>query len=460
MGGVSRQNCLDKKRTALWQIFFLEGIPSHSVYFARFSSQMSTVVSFDRSGTVLSVDDGFSSLLGYSTEEIVGKTLQKTILNDTESVELTAILEEIIRGNKSLELNKTTELIHKNRSTVPAHISTLIFGEGNTTIFAYQISMWLPATSLITFHFDGTILGSSNGESIFQYSDNEIVQMKFYDLVPNLKTTGISTARELKEKIEKTPNIAGKRRDGAMVPLGIQMEILEVGPISICRGKLRKLDLSKEAIFIVDRNETVLDSNADFVSEIFGYPHIDVMGTPLSKMVGFRLPQQCILPEEEKCTKRQKIDEQNRSNGSFNGQSGPPATTTFVHRCGNEIRVTVTMLPLIEAPTRLLEKSNALPFYAFRIRRVIEETRLAPKSDSDLSINPDLSKSMIDTRMKVGNYYLGSKIGEGANGTVVSATHCTTNEKVRFRACQLGVDGFAGCREDSGQICHEGRGHL
>eukprot|EP01119_Soliformovum_irregulare_P019281 TRINITY_DN6066_c0_g1_i1.p1 TRINITY_DN6066_c0_g1~~TRINITY_DN6066_c0_g1_i1.p1 ORF type:complete len:666 (+),score=178.90 TRINITY_DN6066_c0_g1_i1:148-2145(+) len=436
---------------------------------------MTTTITLDENGVVLTADAGFTPLFGLNTHDVCGKLIQQTLLPPPYDVEFQTFLRNTAEGN----IASKNRIIDMKTATgfVSVQTSLVAVGSGESTLFIFQIESFTEASCLITFHSNGAIIGSSNVESIFQFVDKDISKMTLDKLIPSIRfpkvTDSPSHARKnVRDTFSKNQGLlVGIRRDGTTVPLRIQLENIDVGSYSIFRGRLFRIAPARESVFLTDASGNILGGNFNIIESTFGHSQNSLLSRNISEISS---GLQSIFPGNQDVT---ALFQSSAASTSF--ATLPKVITgsgLMTHTAGSQIPTTFTIMMLLDstltnspifsihvtvAPDRLqtslANSPRNSPLQSLQ-RRISNSPMRKRRVTSSPTASPTAGVSHVSTSLltsvtqspgngplpmsqrhpqalapNLGIYNLGIIIGEGAYGSVRKAVNSLTGQKVAIK---------------------------
>jgi len=151
---------------------------------------LSSMVSFTTTGQVLSADESFAVIFGFAPNEIIGKSLNETILPTPYSEACASLLDSFLKtGRPQLGNRKWNfEAKHKNGEIMPIIVTLCELGQQGSKEFLAILEKGQPETCTISFDEYGNILlcRSANKMLVEFFGFKDVAKKKITDLVPDL----------------------------------------------------------------------------------------------------------------------------------------------------------------------------------------------------------------------------------------------------------------------------------
>lgn len=376
----------------------------------------STLVIMGRNGEILQTDASFSTLFGFTLDEVVGKTLQDVVMTQPYLLFLLEFLDAT--SNSRLGLHFLAECKHKNGIVFSVNVSSpSLYPQPELSgTFALQISRAQNALSTITFNEDGSITSSSNA-SIFEYSLSDLKRLTLDSILPclppqQLKGENRPSYKYLNGNVsyDRPKFVQCLTKSGLTRTL--LMEIVKIRDSSTLLAKFEHQDFENmEAIFVVDSEGIILDTN-QYTTILFGFQKNDLLNSKLAE-----LAPDISTFRETSSFKRQKTSlSQWNPSASFHS---------------SQIRTKYgEMVPIIWKTVEMGSSDR----FVIRMRRSFHV---------NLQQQPEHQQSNFVNKLckmkQVGSYLIENTIGMGAFGKVKKGTHLFTGREVAIKILNKGL---------------------
>eukprot|EP00027_Filamoeba_sp_ATCC50430_P011920 CAMPEP_0168565058 /NCGR_PEP_ID=MMETSP0413-20121227/13601_1 /TAXON_ID=136452 /ORGANISM="Filamoeba nolandi, Strain NC-AS-23-1" /LENGTH=717 /DNA_ID=CAMNT_0008596821 /DNA_START=116 /DNA_END=2266 /DNA_ORIENTATION=+ len=434
------------------------------------SMQSSTIITIKIDGIILSVDKNCCKLFGYTLDELIGQPVKKLIPPPYKeqhdqflSNYATTRIPKIIGKSRVVEGQHKDGTIFPIRLSVSkvggsGKVSAVSCGEGTTetcpvtgmkgsnphlsennnnnsllsashnplecddeTIFIGMIDKLEDKSGSITINTNGIIVScNQNVEELFGYRANELIGSNVHLIMPSphkeRHDTYISNYLKggIPKVIGKVRNVPARHKQGNVFPISLQVEPIKVGPITLFRGKIEKVN-EMEAVFLIDGDGLIKSCNQNFVVSLFGYSANELIGENISVLIP-KIHQRTTEPtfpphnEETMVPEAKRVKLSQASNDSW--KSPGIHRKELQHRDGSLFPV------ILEISTYQDDQGKMM--YAARIRRADSETKQLPENQLK----------------SIGDYYITKTVGQGSYGKVKLAYHRDSKEYVAIKILQ------------------------
>jgi PAS domain S-box-containing protein len=311
-----------------------------------FNSAPEAIVWHDNNDIVVTVNEEFTKMFGYSREEAIGKPINELVASDEFMDDAQTLSNKVIHGER---VEKDSKRKRKNGTLFDVWIlGAPIFHEGNQLgVYAiyrditernkaaeelhlqktYFERLFNSAPEAITLqdNNDNIVIVNDEFAKLFGYTRQETIGRKINDLVAPKELRG--EAENVSQKVKRGERVdldsIRRRKDGTLVDVSILVapvvhEGKQMGDYAIYRDiterkksaeelYVQKTYLEKlfnsapEAIVLHDTSDIVMNVNEEFI-KMFGYSREEVIGKSINKLV---VPEEF---QEEGKMLSQKVD--------------------------------------------------------------------------------------------------------------------------------------------------------
>jgi PAS domain S-box-containing protein len=270
--------------------------------------QAASIISYLPNGTLLTVDEHFTSIFGWTPSEAKGSLLHELILPPPYREAFQGLLSQYERTGNPEFCGRMWQLegIHKNRSTFSISLSQCETGEGDSKCFIANIEKTNVSTCTISFDMFGSILmnrGSSSTLVEF-FGEKDLRGKKIYDFVPDLQPNADNNnARPNYQylleglangKTTMSVKVVGNQENKDMTLLLTTMNVGMNNTI-IFTGTFKQLNPKMEVILLIDAADRIINCNSQ-VSNTLGYTEQQLNGRPINIL----LPETALYPASTK----------------------------------------------------------------------------------------------------------------------------------------------------------------
>lgn len=266
-------------------------------------TKAASIISYLPNGTVLTVDENFTSIFGWTPSEAKGSLLHELILPTPYREAFHALLSQYVKTGNPEFCGRMWQLegIHKNRTLFSINLSQCETGDGDSKCFIANLEKAEACTCTISFDIFGSILMSRGGSATIAdfFGEKDLRGKKIFEFVPDLQPAAHPDERPsyqyLREGLEdgrtKMMNVKvlGKEENKEMT---LVLSTMNVGVNTIIFSGTFKQHIPKmEVILLIDSGDRIISCNSQ-VSNTLGYTEAQLHGRPINIL----LPETALYP--------------------------------------------------------------------------------------------------------------------------------------------------------------------
>jgi PAS domain S-box-containing protein len=370
-----------------------------------------TVLSYLPSGQVLSVDEHFTTLFGYTKEEVIGNYLQDIIYPSPYREAFIAVLSSFRKTGKPELRGILWQMQAKHKDGTIFHINQTqcAMGEGDSMIFIANIQKIQFDTCTISFDLKGTILlcASTSLTVLEFFGERKLLGKKLIDIAPKLLPQPSVEGAEpgylfLTEGVlpgeYKSVNVQILGKEGSLENMLLQVRKINLGAIGIVfSATFNRVNPFVEVLLLVNSSDLITACSSQ-VLPVLGYSEDQLIGKHLDFLLPESTDQQHSSSSDEHSEKKRGIT----SPSIWRDESVVAKVLEVRHCLGTTMSVVCNTLPLPEQNLSVL-------------LRKVKGTDLAPESQV------------------VGKYTIGKLIAVGSYGKVKKAYRTDSGNEVAVK---------------------------
>jgi PAS domain S-box-containing protein len=252
-----------------------------------------SIVSYSSTGRLLTVDDLFTTLFGFTQEEAVGAYFHELILTTPYREAFIALLSSYIRTGKP-EPNKILWHLqgrNKDGETFPITQVQCTAGEENEKIFISNIQKTQIDECSLSFDIRGSILLCSSKMAQDFFGEKQLMGKKIVDLVPSLQPQPpadgsppnyLYLMEGMEEGERKSMHVTLAKDNKNMV---LQFATATVGfNMTIFNATFQAINPFEEVVILADSCDQIVACNSQ-VFPILGYKEEELQGKHLNVLL-------------------------------------------------------------------------------------------------------------------------------------------------------------------------------
>lgn len=250
-----------------------------------------TIITINREGIILSVDDNCCKLFGYTMDELVGGPVHKLVPTPYKEQHST-YLENYHRTKepKVIGRSRNVEGQHKDGTIFKIRLSVSEIPGAN--IYVGLIDKLESKTAVITADYNGTIIScNAYCKQVWGYEISELAGKNLSFLMPSPYKEShdqfIKNYHETGKRhvIGTVRNVPAQHKDSTIFPISLQVQQVKYGDTILFMGKVDIVNPENELVFTLSENGMISSCNQNFVQPLMGYTASELRGTHIRDLI-------------------------------------------------------------------------------------------------------------------------------------------------------------------------------